>query len=70
MAKYRTYQYTIAHNILKSIPTDINNVSSKYLTHVIKKRTKTLEDYDVEVFEVVEYLEEKDLITWSDIKKI
>ncbi|MEB6201574.1 hypothetical protein MXL97_07060 [Mammaliicoccus fleurettii] len=46
MAKYRIYQYTIAQNILKSIPTDINNVSSKYLTYVIKKRTKTLEDYE------------------------
>ncbi|MEB7657628.1 hypothetical protein NGB24_07145 [Mammaliicoccus vitulinus] len=28
------------------------------------------EDYDVEVFEVLEYLEEKDLLTWSDIKAI
>jgi len=27
-------------------------------------------DYDVEVFEVIEYLEEKDLITWFDIKKV
>ncbi|MEB7657626.1 hypothetical protein NGB24_07135 [Mammaliicoccus vitulinus] len=46
MVKYRDYQYTIAHSIIKSIPTNINNVSSKYLAHAIKRRTNTLEDYE------------------------